>query len=211
MATENDTQCDDVLRSEFCAWLLENGAKFPKIDWPSNNTDSGIRGAVARADIRTGEHMIEIPKHLMMSPPIIFADPEIGEACRTMKDVLHGDLLLTVFIINELRKGPKSFYSPFLRILPEPGNISEWTDDDLKLLQVVNCVHVVVCYIYRLPKHRITTHTTGSCPFDKSKRSQEECGGNSTYIYLLCYSIHIFYVHFPHRCIAARLCITGPF
>lgn len=148
MATEC-TDSDDVLRSEFRDWLIENGAKFPKIDWPSNDTESGIRGAVARSDIHTGEHLIEIPKHLMMSPPIIYADPDIGEAVRTMKDVLHGDLLLTVFIMHELRKGPKSFYSPFLRILPEPGNISEWSDENLKLLQV-NYAPVMVHFMYEI-------------------------------------------------------------
>lgn len=72
-----------------------------------------------------------------MSPPNAFADPEIGEVLRENENkLLHGDLLITVFIMHELRKGERSFYSPFLRILPVPGNVSEWEDEELLQLQV---------------------------------------------------------------------------
>lgn len=38
----------------FLAWLRVNGARFDSVDWPSCKTESGVRGAVARADIATG-------------------------------------------------------------------------------------------------------------------------------------------------------------
>lgn len=126
----------DALVSEFQEWLRSNGAKYPKIDWPSNNTISGIRGAVALEDISTNEAMIEIPSHLMMSPPIIFRDPVLGEKLKDSMDILHGDLLLTVYIVSEILKKEKSFYYPFLRILPEPNNIPEWTESELEQIQV---------------------------------------------------------------------------
>jgi len=126
----------DEARQRFCDWLQENGARYPKIDWPSTETVSGIRGGVAKEAIATDEHMIEIPMNLMMSPPIAFADPDVGTLLKSVEDMLHGDLLLTVFIMHELRKGVNSFYSPFLAILPEPGNISEWCAEHLALLQV---------------------------------------------------------------------------
>ena len=126
----------DETRQQFCDWLEENGAKYPKIDWPSTKTVSGIRGGVAKEAIATDEHMIEIPIKLMLAPPAIFADPEVGDLLKSAEDMLHGDLLLTVFIMHELRKGSTSFYSPFLKILPEPSNISEWSDEHLALLQV---------------------------------------------------------------------------
>jgi hypothetical protein len=37
--------------------------------------------------------------------------------------------------MNELRKGTSSFYYPYLRILPGPGTISEWSSDQLEELQ----------------------------------------------------------------------------
>lgn len=85
--------------------------------------------------------MLEIPTCLMMSPPNAFADPDVGKVLKENEEkLLFGDLLITVYIMHELRKGDASFYSPFLKILPEPGNISEWEDLDLVQLQVRNCL-----------------------------------------------------------------------
>lgn len=126
----------DEARQQFCNWLHENGARYPKIDWPSTKTVSGIRGGVAKESIASDEHMIEIPIKLMMAPPVIFSDPDVGSLLKSVEDMLHGDLLLTVFIVHEVRKGTNSFYGPFLKILPEPGNVSEWNDEHLALLQV---------------------------------------------------------------------------
>lgn len=143
----NDQSSEDVLRARFYDWLISNGAKFPKIKWPSMETASGIRGAIATETIATGEHMIEIPIHLMMSPPAAFADPEIGIEMKAVEDMFNGDLLLTVYIMHELRKGDKSFYSPFLSILPEPGNISEWNEEELAELQVIfSFLMLLKCY-----------------------------------------------------------------
>lgn len=64
-------------------------------------------------------------------------------------DPTKGDILLAVFMMHETLKGDKSFYAPFLRILPEPSNISEWTDSQLNLLQVLSCR---LCAPYSLHK-----------------------------------------------------------
>ena len=55
-------------------------------------------------------------------------------------------MLLAVFMMHETLKGDKSFYAPFLRILPEPSNISEWTDAQLNLLQVclADCFQAII-------------------------------------------------------------------
>lgn len=127
---------DAEKRKIFLRWLIDNGAKFPKIQWPSLETESGIRGAIATSMIATDEHMIEIPMHLMISPPIIFRDREIGSILYEMRDVLYGDLILCVYMMHEMSKGKDSFYHPFLNILPEPGNVSEWLDSELSLFQV---------------------------------------------------------------------------
>ena len=128
---------DDKMRmEEFLAWLQENGASFPKISWPSNETESGSRGAVAVEPIATYECMVNIPVHLMMSPLQAYSDPEIGESLQSCKDLLYGDLLLAVYIMHELRKGRESFYHPYLRIIPESCNIAEWSNDELHMLQV---------------------------------------------------------------------------
>ncbi len=47
-----------------------------------------------------------------------------------------GDVLLAVFIMYELGKGDNSFYAPYLKILPQPGSICQWTPAQLSQLQV---------------------------------------------------------------------------
>ena len=127
---------DDKI-SIFNKWLEVNGAKFPKIEWPSLDTTGGVRGAVAIETIATDEAMISIPGHLMMSPPIAYMS-DIGSYLRQNKDILKTDLLLSVFIMSERSKDKESFFYPFLQILPEPGTISSWPDSDLIQLQVLS-------------------------------------------------------------------------
>mmetsp|Transcript_32097 Transcript_32097/g.43819 ORF Transcript_32097/g.43819 Transcript_32097/m.43819 type:complete len:459 (+) Transcript_32097:347-1723(+) len=79
--------------------------------------------------------MITIPSHLMISPPVIFNDPDIGEILRKCYDIIEGDLLLVLYMMREMNKKEKSFFYPFLQILPEPSNISVWMDDQLKMFQ----------------------------------------------------------------------------
>ena len=124
---------DDI--TVFKKWLETNGAKFPKIEWPSLDTTGGVRGATAIESIATNEVMIEIPGHMMMSPPVAFAS-DIGALLRQNSDILRTDILLSVFIMSERSKGAESFFYPFLRILPEPGTIANWQDKDLLHIQV---------------------------------------------------------------------------
>ena len=133
---EHTDRVGTVANDTFLQWLRENGAIFPKINWPSNETISGIRGAVCTSDILTNEHMIQIPAHLMLSPPNAFSDAEIGSHLRDNSDMLSGDVLLTIYLMHELRKQEKSFYFPFLNILPTPGNVTEWSANQLLFLQV---------------------------------------------------------------------------
>ncbi len=124
----------------FMNWLKENGASFPKIDFPRNDTPSGIRGAIALEDIETNEHMMVIPARLMMAPTHIFADPNYGPILqREVNDLLRGDFLMAVYLMHEMRLGDASFYKPYIDILPVPNCISEWSDEELTELQVQIC------------------------------------------------------------------------
>ena len=44
---------DDSATGEFLKWLSDNGAKHPKVQWPSRSTVQGVRGANALADIES--------------------------------------------------------------------------------------------------------------------------------------------------------------
>ena len=131
----DEMSAEDVDIAVFKKWLETNGAKFPKIEWPSLDTTGGVRGATAIESIGTNEVMIEIPGHMMMSPPVAYAS-DIGALLRQNNDILRTDILLSVFIMSERSKGIESFFYPFLRILPEPGTIANWQDKDLLHIQV---------------------------------------------------------------------------
>lgn len=88
---------DDIFL--FKQWLRENGAHFEKIEWPSADTNSGIRGAVALDDIATDEHMVTIPSKLMISPEHAFADSVAGEFFKSNLDILRGHS--KIFVSNQ--------------------------------------------------------------------------------------------------------------
>jgi hypothetical protein len=87
----NYIEMDDDI-SIFYEWLISNGCQFDNIDWPSYNTISGSRGAVAKCDILPNQIMLSIPYHLMLSPPNAFKDPIIGLSLHDSKDLLTGDI-----------------------------------------------------------------------------------------------------------------------
>ena len=122
----------------FLNWLTLNGAKFPKLKWPSNETKSGIRGVVALESIDTNECMMEIPSHLMMCEPNFGIDSRIGQIIRDNESILPGDLPLCVFIMHEIGKDVESFYFPYLTIVPkQTDSILEWSIKDRNFLQVL--------------------------------------------------------------------------
>jgi hypothetical protein len=79
--------------------------------------------------------VLEIPGRLMMTPVDAFSDPLIGTALLGHRDLVRGDLLMAVYVMHERRKKEDSFYFPYLNILPDLNNLSEWKDEELMLLQ----------------------------------------------------------------------------
>lgn len=130
----------------FLEWLSKNGAIFPKVDWPRNDTNSGIRGAIAIEDIVTNEEILEIPFPLMISPIHAFQDEFIGQALKESLNILQGDFLLTIYLMSEINKNNLSFYYPYLNIIPHTPCLSEWSDSELLELQV----RKVFFYLYYL-------------------------------------------------------------
>lgn len=81
------------------------------------------------------DHMIEIPHALMMSDFHAKADPDFGHVHRLSTRLLDSDNGLAIYIMQEMLKEEKSFYWPYLRVLPTPHNLRSWNGDKLLLLQ----------------------------------------------------------------------------
>ena len=136
----DEEEDEELLHANFVQWLVANGAKFPKLQWPSYNTmnSSPVRGVIATDNIISNEIMLEIPCKLLMCEPNFHHDPLIGQLITENIEILPGDLSLCIFIMNELTKKEFSFYYPYLRILPKGSNnsILEWTREELDMFQV---------------------------------------------------------------------------
>ena len=120
-------------------WLIEHGAVFPKLEWPSFATVSGVRGVVALDDIAPGEKMIFVPQKLMITPPLAEASAELGDVYAACPAVFgtenHGrdDYILCVYLMHHMLD-PESFWRPYLDSLPEPSSCSDWSDTELTAL-----------------------------------------------------------------------------
>ena len=76
-----------------------------------------------------------IPAKLIMSPVTAKASPDIGYIFDDNMDIFRNDDILIVFVMYERSRGPKSFYYPFLSMLPEPDTLMDWDEEDLGQLQ----------------------------------------------------------------------------
>lgn len=79
--------------------------------------------------------MIQIPHALMMSDFHAKADPDLGHVHLLNDRLLDSDNGLAIFIMQEILKEEKSFYWPYLRVLPMPHNLRSWNGENLLLLQ----------------------------------------------------------------------------
>ncbi|KAG3098139.1 hypothetical protein PI124_g16948 [Phytophthora idaei] len=118
----------------FLQWLQDNGATFPKLQWPVT-TPNGLRGAVATESIATSEPMLCIPQRLLISEELCWQDPQLGPVFRDNRDVFtRDDPIMALFIVRELLLEERSFFHPYLAILPYPESVQDWTHDELREL-----------------------------------------------------------------------------
>lgn len=62
-------------------------------------------------------------------------DPDLGHVYRSNLPILKYDNGLAVYVMQEIGKGDRSFYAPYLRVLPEPRNLRHWGESSLIELQ----------------------------------------------------------------------------
>ncbi|KAE8915840.1 hypothetical protein PF005_g16721 [Phytophthora fragariae] len=118
----------------FLQWLQDNGATFPKLQWPTT-TPSGLRGAVATSAIATGEPMLCIPRRLLISEDLCWRDPQLRCVFQDNRDVFtRDDPVLSLFLVREQLLGARSFFQPYLAVLPYPESVQDWTQDELREL-----------------------------------------------------------------------------
>ncbi|KAG6620426.1 putative CDP-alcohol phosphatidyltransferase class-I family protein 2 [Phytophthora cinnamomi] len=118
----------------FLQWLRDNGATFPKLQWPAT-TPNGLRGVVSTGAIAAGEPMLSIPRRLLISEDLCWRDPQLRHVFQDNRDVFtRDDPVLALFLVRELLLEERSFFHPYLAILPYPESVQDWTQDELREL-----------------------------------------------------------------------------
>jgi len=121
----------------FSTWLKKNGVKdsAAKIIKIKNNE----RSVVSRKNLNIGDNFVLIPKKLLIHSSKIQKTKRGKYVTKLFKN--HGTFLckiinITVYMLLEVRKGKKSFWYPYLFILPETLNhIPVFWEKDLKYLR----------------------------------------------------------------------------
>ena len=119
----------------FEKWLLDNGAKFPKLELRDYGDE--VRGCHAGQDVGEEEVIIEIPLRCLITVEM-GKDTDIGRAILSSNIELDAPkhIFLMVFMLLD-RKNPKSFFAPYYDILPPTLNNMPifWTPAELAHLQ----------------------------------------------------------------------------
>ena len=92
---------------------------MPKLEYPAF-FEHGLVGARIKEDIQHREAFMFVPYKMIMSVKKAQADKVIGQILEKHEDVFsEGEDILCFFIFYELTKGTKSYYWPYLRLMPE--------------------------------------------------------------------------------------------
>ena len=134
MSTDNGYTDPDKF-TIFEKWLLDAGAKFPKLELRDYGNE--VRGCHAVEDISSDEIIVKIPLECLITV-------EMGQATDIGKAIIRANIDLDapkhIFLMLYMlidRKNPRSFFKPYYDILP--ATLSNmpifWSENELKALQ----------------------------------------------------------------------------
>ena len=125
----------DARFAAFEAWLLDNGARFPKLELRDYGDE--VRGCHSTEAIGEDEVIIEIPLRCLITVEM-GKDTDIGRAILASNIELDAPkhIFLMVFVLLD-RKNPSSFFRPYYDILPPTLTNMPifWTPEELGYLQ----------------------------------------------------------------------------
>eukprot|EP01041_Mallomonas_annulata_P003490 gene3490-6947_t len=119
----------------FEKWLLENGAKFPKLQL--KNYGEEVRGCIAVEHIEEEEIIIEIPLKCLITVEM-GKDTDVGRAILSSNIELDAPkhIFLMLYMLID-RKNSSSFFKPYYDILPPTLKNMPifWDENELKYLE----------------------------------------------------------------------------
>ncbi len=131
------TTNEDAIIHQYKAWMRSNGAEIDALDWPVETPNTG-RGAVALKDFSTGDPFLKLPASLLLSTPVAWRDAQVGEFLSSHRLFSESEMnTLVFFLAFQSVLGEKSFWAPYLAILPKNTGtlMSSWTTKELLELE----------------------------------------------------------------------------
>ena len=100
----------------------------------------GGRGVFSTASVGAGDQVLRLPLRLLLTAGAVRQrDARVDAALAPLG--LDGASQLAVALLHERRKGEASFWSPYLRVLPEQyDTLCLWSPDDAQQLQLPHAV-----------------------------------------------------------------------
>jgi hypothetical protein len=108
----------DTKLEEFLRWLKEKGASFQNLQFVKFSSEG--RGFVATEDFAKNQRLCTVPMELVITERKI-RESEIGKILSDLRlhEVVEDKYLGSyLFLIGEKQKGKKSFWYPYINILP---------------------------------------------------------------------------------------------
>lgn len=124
----------------FLDWCFDNGLKWTGVDFPAYFGENGeLRGLVATRDIEPYEIVLAVPNQLLIT------SKKVREEKQMMKIIEENDEYfdeedqdqncLKIFLLREKAKGSKSFYAPFINIIPEFDTSLVWDKEIIDFIE----------------------------------------------------------------------------
>ncbi|KAH8552248.1 hypothetical protein BGW37DRAFT_491184 [Umbelopsis sp. PMI_123] len=125
-----DRQVTQQHLDRFLTWLKENGVILDGLSFGADK--SGMNGVMLTKDFESDQTYATIPFKLMITEPLVRQRyPQLQS--------LSSRAVMSLFLSNEWKKGEKSFWMPYLSVIPNRIMTSMMFDEeDLKILQGTN-------------------------------------------------------------------------
>eukprot|EP00826_Nyctotherus_ovalis_P034336 TRINITY_DN2841_c0_g1_i6.p1 TRINITY_DN2841_c0_g1~~TRINITY_DN2841_c0_g1_i6.p1 ORF type:complete len:256 (+),score=52.17 TRINITY_DN2841_c0_g1_i6:68-835(+) len=131
---------------DFKKWLDVHGASYKKVACPATFTlfpEIVYTGMIAIEDIGYNERIVTIPSSIVINIKIAFyseLNPIFKASPKLFSDRLNPryweENIMITFILYEKHKGAKSFWHPYINILPEHCDcLLNWEDEEIEEVQ----------------------------------------------------------------------------
>ena len=131
--------------SELLEWASAHGIVTDGVS-PAAVAEGG-RGLVATRDLAPGVCILHVPQRLLMSAHSARQDPAMAAALAQLGsggDTLSSEQLLAVHLLQQLSRGPDSFWHPYLQSLPRSYTTAAcFREQDVALLQAPHAMAAV--------------------------------------------------------------------